>query len=122
MITTAIIIAILIVVLIVWQTARHSQGTSRQADLDRIQKELQDIEEKRQQAINDSAQRGTTISTDQVLKHVEDLKETYVTAGNEEATRDVERVIRDFREQNGPEIPVDKAYALMKELEGKYGK
>jgi hypothetical protein len=33
----------------------------------------------------------------------------------------VERVIREFREQNGAEIPIAKAYALIQEIEGKYG-
>ena len=118
-----VVVAFLIVVLIVWQAARHSQGTSKQAglELDRLRKELQEVREEQQRVINDSAQRGTKISTDQVLKHVEDLKETYVRAGNEEAAQEVDRVIREFREQHGPDIPIDKAYALMKELEGKYG-
>lgn len=120
---TVVVVAILIVVLIVWQAARHSQGTSKQAglELDRLRKELQEVREEQKRLINDSAQRGTKISTDQVLKHVEDLKETYVRAGNEEAAQEVDCVIREFREQHGPEIPIDKAYALMKALEGKYG-
>jgi hypothetical protein len=30
-------------------------------------------------------------------------------------------MIRKFREENGPEIPIEKAYALMRDLEGKHG-
>lgn len=120
---TALII-VLVVGLIVWLAARHSRGTARQADVERDQilKELQQIEEKRQLLVDDAARLGSTVSTDRILKHVEYLKETYVNSGQEEEASKVERVIREFREKNGPEIPVDKAYALMKELEDKYGK
>jgi hypothetical protein len=79
--------------------------------------ELQQMKEKRQLLIDDAARLGSTVSTDLILKHVEDLKKRYVDYGEQEAARKVEKTIREFREQNGPEIPVHKAYALMKELE-----
>ena len=71
---TVVVIAIVIVGLIVWQAAQHSQGTSKHArlELDRLRKQIQEVGEKQQRLINDSAQRGTKISTDVVLKHVED--------------------------------------------------
>ncbi len=118
------LIVVLVVGLIAWLAARHLRAAARQAGVERarILKQLQEIEEKRQLLVDGAARRGSTISTDRILKHVEDLKETYVNSGKEEEARKVERVIREFREQNGPEIPVDKAYALMKELEDKYGK
>ena len=120
---TALIVA-LAVGLIVWLAARHLWGTGRQArgERYRILKRLQQIEEERQLAVDDAARRGSTVSTDQVVKHAEDLRERYANSGEEEEAREVERVIREFREKNGPEIPIDKAYALMKELEAKYGK
>ena len=116
-------VVILLVGLIIWLASRHSRSKAQQTVLERnrILKELDELKKKRQGAIDDAARRGVTISTDRVLKHVENLKEAYVSSGDEEAAREVERIIRDFREQNGPEIPVEKAYALMKEIEDKYG-
>ena len=118
-----LVVSILVIGLIVWLAARRSRGTAQQADLerDRILKELHEIEEKRQRLIDDSARHGTTVSTDQVLKYVEDLKDTYLKSGQKEVAREIERIISEFREQNGPEIPVNKAYALVKELESKSG-
>jgi hypothetical protein len=72
--------------------------------------------------ISTVARRGFAVSTDHILKHVEDLKETYASSGLEVEARKVEQIVREFREQNGPEISVDKAYALVRELEEKFGK
>lgn len=118
MTSTIVVIAILVIGLVVWLTARHLRGTPQQ-ERSRILKRLQEIEEERQKLIDDSADQGNTISTERVLKHVEALKAKYLESGQEEAARSVERVISEFREQNGPEIPIDKAYALMQALEGK---
>ena len=117
------VVVILVVGLIIWLASRHSRSKAQQTVLerDRILKEIDKLEKKRQGLIDDAARRGVMISTDRVLKHVENLKEAHVRSGHEEAARVVERIIRDFREQSGPEIPVEKAYALMKEIEDKYG-
>ena len=118
-----VILGILVVGLVVWLTDRHMRSQARNAILerDRILQELQEIEKKRQGVIDDAAQRGVVIATDHALKHVEDLRQKYVDSGQEEAAREVERISREFRERNGPEISLDKAYALVKEIEGKYG-
>lgn len=117
------VVVILIVGLIVWLAGRHSRSQAHQvvSERDRILQELHELEKKRQGAIDDAAQRGVTISTDSVLKQAETLKEEYVGSWHEEEAREVERLIREFREQNGPEISIDKAYALMKAIEDKYG-
>lgn len=117
------VVVILIVGLIVWLVSRHSQNKALQAvsERDRILQELQKLEKKRQGLIDEAAQRGATISTDHALKQVETLREAYIASGHVEEAREVERVIKEFREQNGPEIAVDKAYAFMKEIEDKYG-
>lgn len=118
-----IFVGILVVGLIVWLSVRHRRSRVRTAvvERDQILQELQKIEKRRQSAIDDASQRGVTISTDSALKHVENLKQAYVDSGQEEAAREVERVIKEFRKKNGSEIPIEKAYALMKEVEGKYG-
>jgi hypothetical protein len=118
-----VIVGILVVGLIVWLAGRHQRGGVRKevSERDRILQELQEIEKERQRAVDNAAQGRATISTDRALKQVEILKQAYVDSGQEEAAREIEQVIREFREQNGPEIPVDQAYALMKEIEGKHG-
>ncbi len=85
------------------------------------QRELERIEYERRALINSAAWQGVTVSTDKVLKHVVALREKYRTSGQEEAAREIERIIDEFREQNGLEISVDKAYAFMKEIERNYG-
>jgi uncharacterized coiled-coil DUF342 family protein len=116
------VVVILIVGLIAWLVSQHSPSKVRQAvsERDRILQELHELEKKRQEAINEAAQRGVTISTDEALKQVEELKEAYTASGHDEAAQEVERVIREFREQNGSEISIAKAYALMKEIEDKF--
>jgi len=114
----AVAFTTLVVGLIVWLVGRYLRGPARLAVLKR---KLNAIEKERQQIINDSARSGTTVSTDAVLRYTEELKAAYVQSGQEEEAREVERVIREFREQHGAEIPIDEAYALMKELERKHG-
>lgn len=120
---TIAIIGILVISVAVLLVYRLRRGRAEQAlrERGRLLQELQEIERKRQGLIDNAAQRGVTISTDRALKTVEELKEAYRSSGREEAAREVERVIREFREQNGPEIPIAKAYALMQEIEGKHG-
>jgi len=102
--------------------SKSSNNAQQQvSERDRIVRELDALEKKRQGIIDDAGQRRVMISTDNVLKDVEKLRDAYISAGREDAAREVERVIRDFREAHGPEIPVTKAYALMKEIENKFG-
>lgn len=117
------IAAIFILGLIFWLVSHNSHRKAVQAvsERNRILQELQEIEKKRHGLIDDAAKHGVTISTDHTLKQIETLKEAYIASGHEEEAREVERVIKEFREQNSPEIPVDKAYALMKEIENKFG-
>ena len=75
-----------------------------------------------QQLIDDSARIASTVSTELMLKLVEDLNATYVYSGQREEALRFEKAIREFREQNGPRLPVDKANALMKELEETFWK
>lgn len=117
------IAVIFILGLIFWLVSYNSHRKAVQAasERDRILQELQEIEKKKQGLINGAAQHGVTISTDHALKQIETLKEAYIASGHEEEAREVERIIKEFREQNGSEIPVDKAYTLMKEIENKFG-
>ena len=80
---------------------------------------LGQLEEMQELLISTVARRGSTISTNQILTYVEDLKETYVNSRKQEEARKIEQIIREFREHNGPEIPIHKVYALMKEVEDK---
>lgn len=87
-----------------------------------ITAERESIEQKRQQIINEGAAAGKTIPTDNVLKHVQDLKATYDGPDREEYVREIDRLVEEFREKHGPRIPVDEAYRMFKEIEEKHGK
>jgi len=111
----------LVVGLIVWLLWRHQRARSAFTEREEILKELAEIERKRQALIDEAGHRGLTISTDKALKRVEELRDSYVISGNDTAAREVDQMIRKLREENGPEIPIEKAYALMRDLDGKHG-
>jgi len=109
------------------RTTNKRQSSSRQEFTqeqflmmkDLIAKERESIERGRQEIITEGAKRGETISTEQVLKRVEDLKSTYDGPNREQFVQDIDRITREFREIHGPQIPIDEAYGLLKELEQK---
>ena len=62
------------------------------------------------------------ISTEAVLKHVLESKTTYEGPNREEYVAEINRLADDFRKEYGPEIPADQAYAMLKELEARFGR
>lgn len=118
---TLALIGVLVVGLAVWLLWRHQRARNARAQRDGILKKLREIESKRQSLIDEAGQRGVTISTDKALKHVEEVRDSYLNVGNDAAAREVDRIIIEFRKENGPEIPIEKAYALMKDFEAKHG-
>ena len=119
---TLAFVGVLVVGLVVWLLWRHQRAQNALSQRDGILKELRKLESKRQSLIDEAGQRGVTISTDKALRHVEELRDSYVGSGNDVAAREVDQIIRKFREENGPEIPIEKAYALLKDLEAKHGR
>jgi hypothetical protein len=121
--TVFVLAAILLAAPLAWYLLSRKRRKSIQADVDReiIIKRLQEIESSRQSMIDTAAHGGVTISREGALKHVEALRQSYLSAGNVVAAGEVERVMADFREKHGPEIPVDVAYTLMNEIESKRG-
>jgi uncharacterized coiled-coil DUF342 family protein len=119
--TILALVRAIVVGLVVWLLWHRQRARNAVAQRDGILNELREIESKRQSLINEAGQGGVTISTDKALKHVEELRDSYLSSGNDAAARDVDRVIIKFREENGPAIPIERAYALMKELEAKHG-
>jgi hypothetical protein len=89
---------------------------------DRNHLELQEIERKRQAIIDKGAGEGRTISTEGALKYVLDRRATYDGPDREQYVAELDRIIDDFRKEHGPQIPVDQAYAILKELEGRFGR
>ncbi len=63
-----------------------------------------------------------TISTEAALKHVLDLKTTYDGPNREEYVSDIDQFVNEFRQKHGPQIPLDQAYALLQELEARFGR
>jgi len=65
---------------------------------------------------------GKMISTEAALKHVLELKTTYEGPNREEYVSEIDRFADEFRKEHGPQIPVDQAYAMLKELETRFGR
>lgn len=119
--TTLALVGVVVVGAVVWLLWQRQRARNALAKRDGMLKDLREIESKRQSLIDEAGQRGVTISTDKALKHVEELRDSYVSSGNDAAAREVDQIITKFREENGSEIPIEAAYALMKELETKHG-
>jgi hypothetical protein len=65
---------------------------------------------------------GKTISTEAALKYVLELKTTYDGSNREEYVCEIDRFTDDFRKKHGPQVPVAEAYAILKELETRFGR
>jgi hypothetical protein len=89
---------------------------------DRNRLAIEEIERKRQAIIDKGAAEGKTISREAVLKRVLEQKATYDGPDREEYIAELDQVIDDFRKNHGPEIPVDEAYAMLKDLEARFGR
>ena len=87
-----------------------------------ISPERDTFKQRQQQIINEGAAAGKTIPTDNVQKHVQNLKATYDGPDREEYVREIDRFVEEFREKHGSQIPVDEAYRMFKEIEEKHGK
>jgi hypothetical protein len=88
---------------------------------DRNQLALEEIEQEGQAIINKGAAAGETVSTEAALKHVLELKTKYDGPNREEYVSEIDRIADEFRKQHGPQIPVDQAYAMVKEIEARFG-
>jgi hypothetical protein len=80
-----------------------------------VEEEKERIEAQRQGIIDGGAKAGKTISTDRAVRYAEELRQRYLAENREDDAREVEGVIKAFREKYGSEIPVDEAYRLSKE-------
>jgi hypothetical protein len=98
------------------------EGDLLQDALDRLRKAKEANEKRRQEIINEEATGGVKISPETALKYVLALKSTYNGPDQEEYIREIDQFANDFRQKHGPQIPIDKAYAILKELEGKHGR
>src|SRR5260370_33892276 len=81
-----------------------------------VGKELNAIENRKQEIIDQGAKDGKTLSTEKVLKRVEELRSTYTGPDREQFVESVDRLVVEFRGKYGAEIPVDEAYRLLKGL------
>lgn len=83
---------------------------------------MERIERQRREVVCEGAAAGKTISTEAALKHVLELKTTYAGPNREEYVCEIDRFADDFRKKYGPQVPVDQAYAMLKELEARFGR
>jgi hypothetical protein len=113
----------------VWWFLRIAKSATIPPDVGRYLKALRDrnqlvveeIERKRQSIIDRGATDGKTISTEAALKHVLKRKAAYGGPNREEYVADLDRFIEEFRKKHGPEIPLAEAYAILNELEARFG-
>lgn len=89
---------------------------------DRNRAALDEIEGKRQAIINQGAADGKTISTEAALRHVLELKAAYDGPNREDYVAELDRFIDEFRHNHGPQVPVAEAYAILKEIEARFGR
>jgi nucleoside-triphosphatase THEP1 len=89
---------------------------------DRNQLSLEEIERKRQTIIDEGAAEGKSISTEAALKSVLKLRETYDGPDRDKYVSDLDQFIDNFRKSHGVQIPVDDAYAILKDLEARLGR
>lgn len=89
---------------------------------DRNQSAMDEIERQKQDVINKGATAGKTISTEATLKGVLELKTKYDGPNREEYVSEIDRLADEFRKEHGPQIPVDQAYAIVKEIEARFGR
>jgi hypothetical protein len=89
---------------------------------DRNRLALEEIERKRQAIIDNGAADGKTISTEAALKYVLEQKAAYNGPDREKYIAELDRFFDDLRKKYGPQIPVDQAYAMLKELEARFGR
>jgi hypothetical protein len=89
---------------------------------DRNQLAVEEIERKRQAIIDQGAADGKTISTEAALKCVLEQRAAYDGPNREEYVAELDRFIEEFRKKHGPQIPVDEAYAILKEIEARFGR
>jgi hypothetical protein len=89
---------------------------------DRNQLAIEEIERRKQAVINKGAAAGKTISTEAALKRLLESKTTYDGPNREEYVSEIDRLADEFRKEHGPQITVDQAYALVKEIEARFGR
>lgn len=88
----------------------------------RNQAALDEIERKRHAIIDHGDANGKTISTEAALKYVLEQKAAYDGPNREEYVAELDRFIEEFRHKYGPQIPVGDAYAILKEIEARFGR
>lgn len=89
---------------------------------DRNQLALEEIERKRQSIIDQGATEGKMISTEAALKYVLEMKATYDGPDREQYVAELDQFADDFRKRHGPQVPVSEAYAILKDLEARFGR
>jgi len=89
---------------------------------DRNKLAIEELERQKQAIISKGAASGKTISTEAVLKRLLESKTTYAGPNREEYVSGIDRLADEFREEHGPQIPVDQALAMVEEIEARFGR
>jgi hypothetical protein len=86
-----------------------------------VQRERVKIKTLKQQIIDEGAEAGKTISTDNILKKLDTLKASHSGPDRDLYVAYLDKVAKEFRENYGSTIPVDVAYKLLTDYEEKNG-
>lgn len=107
---------------VLWKQSRRPPEFSPEQNLlirDLLNKEVERVAQERQTLIDKAAAEGKTVSTEAVLKPLEQLRFQYQAANRPEDVAVVDRMIGDFRAKYGTAIPVDEADKLLREIEAR---
>jgi len=85
--------------------------------LELTNKERERIKLRKQEIIDEATKKGQVISTDVVLKSIDELKSTYNGDNPEEYFAIIDEMKKDFRDKYGETIPADVAYRIAQGLE-----
>jgi hypothetical protein len=99
-----------------WQTWRTSFNTSFRGVLVTVQVAVNQTGRKSKESIDPQKAEAAA------LKCVLEQKAAYDGPNREEYVAELDRFIEEFRKKHGPQIPVAEAYAILKEIEARFGR
>lgn len=84
--------------------------------LELIKKDIERNQARKQEIVDEATKRGEVISTDVVLKSLDELKSSYSGDNPEEYFAIIDKSKKDFRNKYGKTIPADVAYRIAQGL------
>ena len=86
-----------------------------------LNKEIDELNKKKQGRIDELSKKGETISTETILESLDELKTSYDGNNPKEYFFAIDKMKQDFHERYGDSIPVDLAYKISEGIELPFG-